>query len=188
METPTPKRKNGITKSASVTPNHGEWLIDGIAPPASSTRIINCIKQIYKNIRGEFWKLRKGTGRWGYEELGRVRTATVRPRKTSREASRWLGSVVGLGLDASGPLDDEAGTMSSSLRRGARCSSAKSMRVVDIFGLSLTLSGSTNNYPIHWKGWLFCHFICLFIFGKRHLAINYPSFFSVLLNLNNNIN
>jgi hypothetical protein len=24
IETPTPKRKNGITKSASVTPNHGE--------------------------------------------------------------------------------------------------------------------------------------------------------------------
>jgi hypothetical protein len=45
---------------------------------------------------------------------------------------------LGLGVDASGPLDDEQGTMSSSsLRRGARCSSAKSMRV-DIFGLCLS--------------------------------------------------
>lgn len=40
-ETPTPKRKNGMTKSASVTPVHGAWLMDGNAPPASSTRIIN---------------------------------------------------------------------------------------------------------------------------------------------------
>jgi hypothetical protein len=32
--TPTMKRKKGITKSASVTPFHGEWLIDGHLPPA----------------------------------------------------------------------------------------------------------------------------------------------------------
>jgi len=41
-ETPTIKRKNGITKSARVTPNHGEWFMDGKAFPASSTKIINC--------------------------------------------------------------------------------------------------------------------------------------------------
>jgi hypothetical protein len=44
IETPTPKRKNGITKSASVTPNHGEWFNDGKARPTSSTNIINCTK------------------------------------------------------------------------------------------------------------------------------------------------
>jgi len=42
METPTTKRKKGITKSASVTPNHGEWFKDGKARPTSSTNIINC--------------------------------------------------------------------------------------------------------------------------------------------------
>lgn len=42
------KRKKGKTKSASVTPSHGEWLIAGTMPPTSSTRIISC------NIVGVF--------------------------------------------------------------------------------------------------------------------------------------
>lgn len=41
-ETPTMKRKKGNTKSASVTPSHGEWLMAGTRPPTSSTRIISC--------------------------------------------------------------------------------------------------------------------------------------------------
>lgn len=49
-ETPTIKRKKGITKSARVTPNHGEWFMDGKAFPASSTKIINCqINHIKEN-------------------------------------------------------------------------------------------------------------------------------------------
>lgn len=41
-ETPMMKRKAGMTKSATVTPNHGAWFIPGHAPPASSTSIIIC--------------------------------------------------------------------------------------------------------------------------------------------------
>lgn len=41
-ETPTIKRKKGMTKSARVTPNQGEWFMEGKAFPASSTKIINC--------------------------------------------------------------------------------------------------------------------------------------------------
>lgn len=45
-EVPTTKRKNGITKSASVTPNHGEWFIAGKYFPASSTKIISCERKM----------------------------------------------------------------------------------------------------------------------------------------------
>jgi len=44
-ETPTMKRKNGMTKSAIVTPSQGEWFSAGRKPPASSTIIISCNKE-----------------------------------------------------------------------------------------------------------------------------------------------
>jgi hypothetical protein len=39
------KRKNGMTKSAIVTPSQGEWFSAGRKPPASSTIIISCNKE-----------------------------------------------------------------------------------------------------------------------------------------------
>jgi hypothetical protein len=44
-ETPTMKRKNGMTKSAIVNPSHGEWFSAGRKAPASSTMIISCNKE-----------------------------------------------------------------------------------------------------------------------------------------------
>ena len=38
-DTPTIKSKNGMTKSASLMPFHGEWSIGGNASPASSTAV-----------------------------------------------------------------------------------------------------------------------------------------------------
>lgn len=49
---------------------------------------------ISMNLGKEWWEL--------------SRTATARPRKTSRETRRWLGVL----LDASGPSDDKEGTIS----------------------------------------------------------------------------
>lgn len=42
-------KKNGMTKSASVAPFHGEWLIAGRIPPALSTSIISCNSEILEN-------------------------------------------------------------------------------------------------------------------------------------------
>jgi hypothetical protein len=39
------KRKNGMTKSAIVSPSHGEWFNAGKKAPASSTMIISCNKE-----------------------------------------------------------------------------------------------------------------------------------------------
>ena len=43
--TPTMKRKKGMTKSATVTPSHGEWFSAGMNAPASSTMIISCNRE-----------------------------------------------------------------------------------------------------------------------------------------------
>lgn len=85
METPTMNKKKGMTKSAKLQPFHGAWAIIGQSPPASSTRIINCYTQ---NSKFELKKLR--VGNFAQVERSKKRTATVSPRKMSREASLGL--------------------------------------------------------------------------------------------------
>lgn len=76
IERPTTKRKKGITKSESVTPNHGEWLIQGKAPPASSTKIMGCKG---KNNLWRNWSwLRRWQGHEKLREKGGVELVVVR--------------------------------------------------------------------------------------------------------------
>lgn len=79
-ETPMMKRKAGMTKSATVTPNHGAWLMPGHAPPASSTSII-----IY--ARNQSPRLNFGESEQKTSMIEFPLTATVKPRNTSREAT-----------------------------------------------------------------------------------------------------
>uniref|UniRef100_A0A0A9DEL4 Uncharacterized protein n=1 Tax=Arundo donax TaxID=35708 RepID=A0A0A9DEL4_ARUDO len=53
------KRKKGMTKSATVTPSHGEWFIAGRNAPASSTMIISSTV-IPRNTSSETSRCRGG--------------------------------------------------------------------------------------------------------------------------------
>ena len=142
-ETPTPKRKNGITKSASVTPNHGEWFIDGNAPPASSTSIISCQTLIRVRFMWISEKLK-------WIDYLRERTAIVSPRKTSRETSRWFREA-----DESEPSDDETGTVEGigerddwRTRRGSLCSSSTSLSFDVIGELSIVIRNDSLTFSV----------------------------------------